>query len=386
MSGVTAVVVNVTAVDPTNNTYLSVNPDGVTTSPGTSNLNPDAGTVLANLVEVGVSTAGKIDVYNNVGTTNVVVDVEGYVDSSPAGLYTPATTPVRICDTRASGNGVAPNPCDAHGLSPIGSGQTLTFAVNGIGSPVPAAVSAVVFNLTAISPTISTVLTAFAGGTGMPNASNLNVAAHAVLPNRVIVPVTCVSGSCTVSIWNSVGSVNIAVDVDGWYTTATGAQFTALATPARVCNTLNGTTCPERAIAGGHVLNIGVTGFDGIPAETGSAGSPVAIVANVTALSATAPTYVTVFPGPSSLTHPGASDLNVGVGPVSTNLVVVGVGTDGTINLYNNVGSVNLIVDVLGYYATGSTAPLGAPTYTSTLVGPGQADMYPVDVTNDSQY
>ena len=137
-SGVTAVVVNVTAVDPTKNTYLSVNPDGVTTHPGTSNLNPNAGTVLANLVEVGVSTAGKIDVYNNVGTTNVIVDVEGYVDSSPAGLYTPATTPARICDTRASGNGVIANPCDAHGLSPIGSGQTLTFPVNAIGSPVPA--------------------------------------------------------------------------------------------------------------------------------------------------------------------------------------------------------------------------------------------------------
>ena len=236
-SGVTAVVVNVTAVDPTKNTYLSVNPDGVTTHPGTSNLNPNAGTVLANLVEVGVSTAGKIDVYNNVGTTNVIVDVEGYVDSSPAGLYTPATTPARICDTRASGNGVIANPCDAHGLSPIGSGQTLTFPVNAIGSPVPPAVSAVVFNLTAINPTVPTVLTAFAGNSSKPNASNLNIAAHAVLPNRVIVPVTCVSGTCTVSVWNSVGSVNIAADVDGWYTTTSGAQFTALSTPARVCDT-----------------------------------------------------------------------------------------------------------------------------------------------------
>lgn len=32
------------------------------------------------------------------------------------------------------------------------------------------------------------------------------------------------------------------------------------------------------------------------------------------------------------------------------------------------------------------TGPLAAPTYSSTLVGPGQASMYPVDVTNDSQY
>src|ERR1700722_20275431 len=256
-SGVTAVVVNVTAVAPTSNTYLSVNPDGVTTHPTTSNLNPNAGTVLANLVEVGVSTAGMIDVYNNVGTTNVILDVEGYVDSASTALYTSATTPARICDTRASGGGIMLNRCDMHGLAPIGPNQTLTFAVNGYGSTVPAAVSAGAFNLPAISPTISTVLTSFAGSSSKPNASNLNIAAHAVLPNRVIVPVTCVSGSCTVSIWNSVGSVNVAVDVDGWFKTASGAQFTALATPARICDTRKSSTnCPEGMIAGGHVLNI----------------------------------------------------------------------------------------------------------------------------------
>ncbi len=374
-SGVTAVVVNVTAVDPTSNTYLSVNPDGVTTHPGTSNLNPDAATVLANLVEVGVSTAGKIDIYNNVGSTNVIVDIEGYVNSSPAGLYTPATTPVRICDTRAPGNGVTANPCDAHGLSPIGPGQTLTFPVNAVGSPVPAAVSAVVFNLTAINPTVPTVLTAFAGNSSRPNASNLNIAARAVLPNRVIVPVTCVSGTCTASIWNSVGSVNIAVDVDGWYTPASGAQFTALSTPARVCDTrITTTNCPKGTVAGGHVLNVDVTGIDGIPVDTGDAGSPVAIVANVTAVNATTLTYISVYPGPTSPNHPNVSDLNPGSGQTATNLVVVGVGSDGSINLFNNVGAIDLIVDVVGYYAT----PAGPPgvAYSSTIGGPGHAEMY----------
>jgi sugar lactone lactonase YvrE len=384
-TGVTAVVVNVTAVAPSKNTYLSVYPDGVT-PPGTSNLNPNAGAVLANLVEVGVGADGKIDVYNNMGSTNAILDVEGYVTAAATALYTSATTPVRICDTRAAGGGIAANRCDINGLSPIGANQTRTFAVTGSDSPVPATATAVVFNLTAIGPTISTVLTAFAGGISKPNASNLNVAAHVNLPNRVIVPVTCVGTTCTVSIWNSVGSVNIAVDVDGWYST-TGAQFTALSTPARVCDTHGGTAnCPNGLVAGGQVLNVGVAGVDGIPFETGSAGEPVAIVANVTAFSATASTYVTVFPGPSSPTHPPVSDINAGVGDVATNLVVVGVGSDGSINLYNNVGGINLIVDVVGYYSTGSSGPLTAPTFTSTLVGPGQADMYPVDVTNDAQY
>ena len=373
--GVAAVVVNVTAIEPSRNTYLSVAPDGSTGS-RTSNLNPAAGSVLANLVEVGVSTSGKIDVFNSTGTTNVILDIEGYVATTSTALFTPARTPVRICDTRAAGGGVAPNPCNTRGASPIGGNQTFTFAVTGTGSPVPPTATAVVFNLTAIAPTVPTVLTAFAGNGSKPNASNLNVAAHVNLPNRVIVPVTCVGVTCTVSIWNSVGSVNIAVDVDGWYTTTSGAQFTALASPARICDTRYGDpACPKAKVSGGHALNIGVAGVDGIPVDTGDAGSPVAIVANVTAVNATASTFVSVYPGPASPIHPGVSDLNPGTAQTATNLVVVGVGPDGSINLFNAVGSIDLVVDVVGYYATPVVHATGA-TYASTIGGPGHAAMY----------
>ena len=373
-SGVTAVVVNLTAVTPSQSTYLTLYQDGIP-KPTTSNLNPAAGTVLANLVEVGVSDSGHIDLFNAAGTTNVILDIEGYVTSASTGLFMP-TTPVRICDTRAAAGGIVANRCDTHGLSPIGAGQTLTFPVSGAGSPVPGSdVSAVVFNLTAIAPTLPTVLTAFAGSGTRPNASNLNIAAHAVLPNRVIVPVTCAGNNCTVSIWNSVGAVNIAIDVDGWFTTASGAQFTALSTPARVCDTRYGAaTCPKGTVAGGHVVNVGVAGIDGIPSETGDAGSPVAIVANVTAVNATASTYVSVYPGPTSLNHPTVSDANPAPGQTATNLVVVGVGSDGSINLFNDVGSIDLIVDVVGYYATQSVQP--SATYSSTIGGPGHAAIY----------
>jgi len=375
-SGVTAVVVNVTGVAPTLNTYLAVFPDG-DANPGTSNLNPSAGTALANLVEVGVSTAGKIDVFNVVGTVNIVVDIEGYVSAASTGLYTP-TSPLRICDTRPPGGGIVANRCDTGTPSPIGPGSTRTFTVSGQGSPVPGTgVSAVVFNLTAIDPSVATVLTAFAATTARPNASNLNLGAHTALPNRVIVPVTCTAGACSVSIWNGAGSVNIAVDLDGWFTTSSGTQFTPLATPARICDTQSGTpSCAEGKLGGGDVLNVEAAGVDGIPEDTGGAGSLVAIVANVTAFNATSPTVVTVYPGPDSPIHPGVSDLNPPINIATTNLVVVGVGSDGSVNLYNAVGNVNLIVDVLGYYATaGSTQPPGA-TYSSTIGGPGHAEMY----------
>lgn len=350
-SGVTAVVVNVTAIAPTKATFLTLYPD-LTTNPRTSNLNPLGGEVVANLVEVGVSSAGKLDLFNDLGSINVAVDIEGYVAAASTGLFVAASAPVRICDTRQAGGGIPANRCNVSGASPIGTNTTLTFNVNGSGSPVPgAAVSAVVFNLTGIGPTRTTDLTAFTGAT-KPTASNLNINAGAAraVANRVIVPVTCSAGNCSVSIWNSVGSINIAVDIDGWFTTS-GASFTALSRPARVCDTRFGNAsdqgCTRGVVGAGptRVLNIAVTNIDAIPS------SATAIVANVTGVNATSATFVTVYPGPSTAGHPNASDINIASFQPVPNLVVVGVGSDGTINLFNDLGNINLIVDVLGYYS-----------------------------------
>jgi hypothetical protein len=351
-TGVTAVVVNVTAIAPSQNTFLTLYPDG-SAKPATSNLNPRTSEVVANLVEVGVSSAGKLDLYNDLGTINVAMDIEGYVSATIAantGFFQAAPSgPVRICDTRAAGPGISANRCNTGGASPIAGGATLTFNVNGAPSPVPGtAVTAVVFNLTAIGASQRTVLTAFAGGTARPIASNVNVEANETVPNRVIVPVTCSGGNCTVSIWNSVGSVNIAVDLNGWFITTSGpSTFTALSAPARVCDTqdgnLNDQGCTKALVGPTANLNIAVTNIDAIPSTA------TAIVANVTAVNATATTYVTVYPGLTS--RPTASDLNVTSFWPVPNLVVVGVGSDGTINLFNAAGNVNLIVDVLGYYS-----------------------------------
>ena len=279
----------------------------------------------------------------------MVIDIEGYVSAASTGLYQAAAAPVRICDTRAAGGGVPSNQCNTSGASPIGSGATLTFNVNGGGSPVPGTgVAAVVFNLTGIAPSVPTVLTAFTGT--RPNASNLNVKAHAAVSNRVIVPVTCSGGNCTVSIWNGAGSINIAVDIDGWFS-ATGKSFTALGTPVRLCNTQNGNPsvqgCTKGAVGAGsaNVRNLVVTGVDGIPLTA------TAIVANVTAVNATTSTFVSIFPEPAGATVPNASDINPKTQFPVPNLVIVGVGSDGSINLFNAVGSVNFIVDVVGYYS-----------------------------------
>jgi hypothetical protein len=357
-SGVTAVVLNVAAIAPSQGTFLTLYPDGGS-RPGTSNLNPPAGAVISNLVEVAVSAAGKVDVFNDLGSTNVALDIEGYTSAGSTGLFNPVV-PTRICDTRAVGGGVGSNQCNSGpGSHPIGPGGVLTFDVNKSGSPLPTSgVAAVVFNLSAISPTTRTVLTAYPGPASnpRPNAANININPGTAVPNRVIVPVPAGCNSttgCTVNIWNSLGFVNVAVDIGGWFGTATGAQFTAIP-PARVCDVRSGNVnvdgCTRGVIAPGHILTINVTGVDGI-GLLGGAHTPVAIVANISAANATSSTFVTVYPGPLSASRPNASDLNAPNFLPVTNLVVVKVGSDGTINLFNDLGNVNLIVDVLGYYS-----------------------------------
>jgi hypothetical protein len=348
-STATAIVVNVTAIAPTRSTFVTLFPAGGSL-PKTSNINPQAGAIVANLVEVSIGTAGQIDVFNDLGTINIALDVEGYVDSTSTSLFNPSA-PARICDTRAAGPGIAANQCNVGGMHEIGAGGVLTFNIAALGA---SNVTAVVFNLTAIAPSAGTVLTAYPGSSPRPGVSNVNVNRSATVPNRVIVkvPAACTGAACTVNIWNSVGSVNVAVDVDGWFQSTTGAQFTGVA-PARACDTRFGTSGTDGCsnpgmIAAGGSLSINIAGIDNIPLMT-DLHAPVAVVLNVTAVNATSGTFVTVYP--ALTTRPNASDLNVPSSLPVTNLVVVQVGSNGWINLFNDLGNIDLIVDVMGFYS-----------------------------------
>ncbi len=102
-STATAVVLNVTAVNPATAGILTVYPTGQPV-PTASNLNVNAGGVVANLVQVGVGTGGDISIFAST-RSDVVVDVQGYFSPTPSlgagsGLYTALPSPLRICDTR----------------------------------------------------------------------------------------------------------------------------------------------------------------------------------------------------------------------------------------------------------------------------------------------
>jgi hypothetical protein len=73
----TAVVLNVTATNPTANSFLTVWPDG-STRPIASDSNYRPGLTVPGLVVVRVGPTGAIDLYNSAGSADVIVDVVGW--------------------------------------------------------------------------------------------------------------------------------------------------------------------------------------------------------------------------------------------------------------------------------------------------------------------
>ncbi len=119
--------------------------------------------------------------------------------------------------------------------------------------------------------------------------------------------------------------------------------------PVRVVDTRDGTGgVPVGPLAAQQVLRVQITGTPGVPLD-----GVTAVVANVTAVEATRPHYFTVYP--SGTTKPATSNVNGGPGRAVPNLVTVGVGLDGCIEVFNSHGTAHCLVDVFGYCTMGPT-------------------------------
>ncbi len=348
-NGVAAIVANITAVNPSASGYLTAYPTA-TVRPVVSNLNFSAGKTVANLIEVPVSSSGKIAIYNgSSGATNVLVDVAGYVSTTGAS-YTPIS-PLRVCDTRTG------NPSNLTGASAQCNGKTLSpntplgISLTGTGL-LPLSATAAVVNLTVIAPGGGGYLTAYpASSSTPPTASNVNFQKGELISNRAIVEL---SSTGEIDIVSNT-TTNVLVDVSGYYS-GSGASYTPLS-PARIADSRCSTSpsppycaaenIPSQNIGftplgAGSTENLTVAGIGSVPLTA------TAVVLNVTVAATTKGSYLTIWPSGSS--KPTASDLNWTAGTTIPNLVVAEVGANGQISIYNNAGSVEVIADIEGYY------------------------------------
>ena len=274
------------------------------------------------------ATAASRSYNGSAGPVDIIADVAGYYrGGTPTATGTfGALTPSRIADTRN----------DGRTLPALGTSRVQILGAGGVPST---GVSAVMLNLTATNAAAGGYLTAYPDPSNRPVASNINFATGQTVANLVVVPV---GGDGSIQVFNgSAGPVDIIADVAGYYRggtpTATGT-FGAL-TPSRIADTRNdGRTLPAFG-----TMALQVTGQGGVP-TSGVAG----VVMNVTATTASGSGFITAWPSGSN--QPVASNLNFTAGQTVPNLVLVPVGKDGKVLLFNgSPATVNLIADVVGY-------------------------------------
>lgn len=316
----TSVVLNVTGTAPTGNTFVTVYPAG-TARPLASNLNLVAGETRANAVVVAVPADRRLSFYNNIGSTHVVADLAGIYTTTSTYGYT-AISPVRALDTRISGG-------------PLGPGATRNVDLSGL---VPLNASAVTFNLTGVGATANTFVTAWPTGATRPLASSLNLGPNQTVPNQVTV---ALGTNRQISLFNNAGSTHLIVDVAGYYAESQGSSFFALS-PERILDTRpGGGLTPDEYL---------IMQFFGAPSTM------TAVTFNLTGTNATAPMYVTSWPGLDASPEPLASNLNLVAGQTAPNLVTTAVNyyaPDAAFEFwtFNSNGYVDLIMDLAGYFA-----------------------------------
>ncbi|MFC5290652.1 hypothetical protein ACFPM7_26660 [Actinokineospora guangxiensis] len=225
-----------------------------------------------------------------------------------------AATPVRLHDTRSA--------------TPVGPGATTRIV---LGDRVPADATAVVLTLT-VSAGTGTTVTPYAVGTPR-SGPQLHLRAGEGRSAQVTIGL---AGTRAVDVHNSAGQVNVIADLAGYYQPDTGAGFHGI-TPVRAAST----TIPAKGTR--HV------GFaEHVPPDA------VAVAVSITA-EGTAATHLTAFP--KGAARPSIGGLPLSADEPRTHFAVVGLGADRSVSLYQHTGTVDAVVDIVGFYtAAGGSA------------------------------
>lgn len=345
-AGVSAVLLNVTAVDPTGEGYVTVGPRPAGTGdvfddqnsfgdwPDASNINIRAGVDTPNMVLVRVGAGGRIRFHVFGAETHLLADVAGWYSSIDSASdvtltgFTPVN-PARLLDTRGEPS------------EPLSGGTTTELRVTSKAG-VPGDAEAVVLNVTAVSPSGSGFVTVYPSGGSVPDVSNLNLTAGVTRPNLVVVSV---GDNGSIAIRPELAATHVLVDVFGYFAPESGGATTT-ATPFRVADSRNGIGTSTRPWSTQETRRIRIVGVGDVPAEA------TAVIANITVVGPTGEGFLTAWP--SGLDAPNVSNLNFTSGEIIPNMAIIGLGDSGAIDVrvdlpWDPTGTAHVLVDVLGW-------------------------------------
>ncbi len=204
--GAQAAIINVAAIDPTGDSFITVHPC-LTPRPVASSLNHTAGVNRANELIAPLSASGNICVYTD-QSVDLIIDVVGYVE---ADSYLHSTDPARFVETR-DGATTIDGVNQGGGKKAAGSTTTVQIADRG---DVPEDAVAVVVNVGAVDPDDAGFFTVDECLAPRPNTSSLNYTAGVNGANEVVVGLSDLGDIC---VYTS-ASTHIIVDVVGYLET-----------------------------------------------------------------------------------------------------------------------------------------------------------------------
>ena len=331
-SGVTAVVLNVVAVDQTQPGHLTVWPHGAA-QPSTSNLNWVAGSgPVANMVVSRLSSDGAVDLLLSGGQTNVRVDVAGYFapTATAGGSRLVPSAPTRILDSRTALG--TPRR--------LGAGQTATVQVAGRGGVPTSGVDAVVMTFTGVQASQRTHLSMWPTGAARPASSTLNLEGD-TRANSVVVPL---GPDGAVQVYNAGGTADVLADVTGWFVPAARSSTGSFVPvdPARIVDTRTGLHSPRGLVGGGTPVTLDLR--QGPVPVSGAA----SLLVNVTAAGPRGPGHLSAWP--DGTTRPTTSVLNFGTGQTVAAAAAVPLGAGGAVDVAVPGAGTAVVMDVAGYF------------------------------------
>ncbi len=331
-----AVTANLTVTGATSGGYVSVGPT-MDSTPTTSTLNVATGKTLANGLTLRIGSGGKVGaVFRGASTSaqaHLILDVTGYYKVGGTGASWYPLKPTRLLDTRV-GTGLS-------GRFKTRVARTVQIAGRG---SIPSDAVAVTGNLTATGATASGFVAAGPTMTSNPTTSTLNLTKGATLANNLTLRLGSGGKAGLVFVGPSGSVVHLVFDVTGYYRTGNAGAEWYPVTPVRLLDTrsANGLSGAFRSAT---VRTFQLIGRGSVPVDA------VAVTANLTVTGGTSAGYISV--GPTMVSTPTTSTLNVAKGQTLANGLTLRVGAGGKVGAVFRGSSdarIHQVLDLVGYF------------------------------------
>jgi hypothetical protein len=317
---VTAYSLNLTAVPNGPLNSLSIKPTGQS-SPALALLSAPDGDPTANAAIVPALPSGSVDVTLS-SSSNFIIDVDGYFDSSNGDSFYLLPSVCRAVDTRS-----ASGPTAGAMLS---GGVTRSFALQSSGCNIPADVQAYALSITAAPAGFFGGLTIWPTGQSEPTVSTLNAYDGQTKTNAALIQAG-IAGEVSIFPYNN---THLSVDIIGYFAPA-GAPGALTYNPLTSCQ------AASVSLTGLTSQNLTMQGTCGLPYWA------AAYVLNFTATPSAPLTGLAAMP--TGQTAPAYSILSAGDGQVTASNTIT-ASSNGSITVVATAAA-GVNVTAWGYFA-----------------------------------